>query len=93
MLILATYNPENDLARLIKEMNKIDGTAYEIENDDNNALEGILFQDQIMRINFEKYSDFVMFDATYKLNDRQMPLTIMLVVDHHGESQIDQDRE
>lgn len=69
-------------------MSKIDGAVYEIETDDDNGLQGILFQDRIMKLNFEKYSDFVMFDATYKLNDRQMPLTIMLVVDNHGESQI-----
>lgn len=55
---------------------------------DNNELQGIYLQDERMRKYFELYPEMALMDATYKLNDRRMPLFILLVVDGNGESQI-----
>lgn len=55
---------------------------------DNNELQGIFIQDDRMRRYFELYPELLLMDATYKLNDRRMPLFLMLVVDGNGESQI-----
>lgn len=41
-----------------------------------------------MKTYFDLYPDVVLMDATYKLNDRQMPLFLMLIIDGNGESQI-----
>lgn len=57
-------------------------------HDVNNEVEGIYFQDSRMKSYFENYPDLLMFDGTYSLNDRRMPLVILLVVDGNGDSQI-----
>lgn len=45
------------------------------------------FQDGKTQHNFNKFPEVMLFDCTYKLNDRRMPLAIMLVIDGDGESQ------
>lgn len=41
-----------------------------------------------MKKYFDLYPDVLVMDATYKLNDRCMPLFLMMIVDGNGESQI-----
>lgn len=55
---------------------------------ENNVPDGIYFQDERMKRYFSLYPDLLLVDATYKLNDRRMPLFLMLIVDGNGESQI-----
>lgn len=47
-------------------------------------INSILFQDAAMKRNFELYPELLICDATFKLNDRNLPLFVMLVVDGHG---------
>lgn len=49
---------------------------------------GIFFQDQRMAVMYEKYPEVVLFDATYKMNDRDLPLFVQCVVDGNGETEI-----
>lgn len=79
---------DNDLVRLVEEMMKIPDSIVKIIINDQNELDMVYFQDYRMKFFFEMYPDFIMFDGTYKLNDRRMPLVILLVVDGNGESQI-----
>lgn len=37
---------------------------------------------------FNSFPELVIFDATYKLNNRRMPLFVLLVIDGNGESEI-----
>ena len=37
---------------------------------------------------FHAYSELLLIDATYKLNDLQMPLYVLMIVDGNGESEI-----
>lgn len=37
---------------------------------------------------FDKFPEVIIYDATYRLNDRRMPLFVMLVVDGAGESEV-----
>lgn len=55
---------------------------------DTNQIESILFQDERMRRNFELYPEVILCDATYKLNDRNMPLFVMMTIDGNGETQV-----
>lgn len=57
-------------------------------SEEQNQLEGIYFQDARMKNYFQLYPEVVLMDATYKLNDRRMPLFLMMVIDGNGESQI-----
>lgn len=79
---------DNDLVTSIEEMMKIRDATVKVIVNDTNELEMVFFQDNRMKKYFEMYPDLIMFDGTYKLNDRRMPLVVLLVVDGHGESQI-----
>ena len=56
--------------------------------DTENNLKAIFFQTPEMQENFRKYPEFVMIDATYKLNDLRMPLFLLLIVDGNGLSEV-----
>lgn len=58
------------------------------EENDAAQVDSILFQDEKMLKNFELYPDVLLCDATYKVNDRNMPLFVMMAIDGHGETQI-----
>lgn len=79
---------ENDFDKMVKEMLSVNGAAVKVCRNEQNELEGILFQDGRMKKIFDTFPDLLMFDATYSLNDRRMPLVILLVVDGNGESQV-----
>lgn len=79
---------QNDLVNLVHEMCQIEDATVKVIKNDQQELDCIFFQDQRMKEYFNSYPDLLMFDGTYKLNDRRMPLVVMLVVDGNGESQI-----
>lgn len=49
---------------------------------------GIYFQDDRMAEMFKHFPELILFDATYKLNNRDMPLVLQLCVDGNGETEI-----
>lgn len=79
---------QNDLEKIVHEMTGIEGASVRVFHNDENNVEAILFQDKRMKAYFDNYADLLMFDGTYSLNDRRMPLIVLLVVDGNGESQI-----
>lgn len=83
-----TYTHNVELNQLIEQMKEVNGGYHKIITNNQNEIDGIFFQEQNMRSNFEKFPDVILFDCTYKLNDRRMPLGIMLVIDGNGESQV-----
>ena len=56
--------------------------------DEDNVLKAIFFQTAEMKKIFESYPELLFIDATYKLNDLQMPLYVLMVVDGNGESEV-----
>lgn len=78
----------SELELLYSELKNLSGATVEIFTDDKNQLEGIYFQDNCMKQNFNLYPELILVDATYRLNDRRMPLFVVLNVDGNGESQI-----
>ena len=55
---------------------------------DEDKLKAIYFQTSEMRSAFVSYPELLLIDATYKLNDLNMPLYVLMVVDGNGESEI-----
>ena len=51
-------------------------------------MNGIFFQDEEMKLMYDKFPEILFVDATYKLNDLHMPLYVFLVEDGNGESEI-----
>lgn len=80
---------EDKLTELLNSMKSIPGARVNVAHDEEtNDLIGIYYQDQRMADIFEKYPEVLLCDATYKLNDRRMPLFFMLVVDGAGETEV-----
>lgn len=75
------------LESLLKEFSKLDENVVKVFAN-GNEVEAIFFQDDRMRTYFELYPEVLLVDSTYKLNDRSMPVMILLVVDGNNESQI-----
>lgn len=69
-------------------MAAIEHSVTKIIVNDNNEVEFIFFQDANMKANFHAFPDLILFDGTYNLNDRKMPLVVIMVVDGSGVSHI-----
>lgn len=78
----------SDLDQMVTEMLRIEGSTVKVFYNVDHELEAVYFQDNRMKAYFEKYPDLLMFDGTFNLNDRRMPLVILIVIDGEGESQI-----
>lgn len=51
-------------------------------------LLGIFYQDDRMQHIYSKYPELILYDATYKLNNRDMPLFTQCVVDGNGQTEV-----
>lgn len=80
-------NMNGDLNELYESLKSFPHIA-QFYVDENNQLEGMFFQTENMRTWFSNYPEVVFIDATYKLNDRNMPLLFMCVMDGDGRTQI-----
>lgn len=78
----------NVLQSVIDELTRFRSNIVKMFVDNNNELQGIFFQDERMKVYFDRYPELLIIDATYKLNNRRMPLLIMMIVDGTGQSQI-----
>ena len=56
--------------------------------DDKNVLSNIFFQAKSWQNIYEQFPELILIDATYKLNNLNMPLYIIMVVDGNGESEV-----
>lgn len=56
--------------------------------DEENTVQAIYFQTGEMKGMFLSYPEVLFIDATYKLNDLQMPLYVLMSIDGNGESEI-----
>lgn len=63
---------DDEFTTLLGLMQNIPGVKIKVAYDDENQLIGIFFQDARMAALFEKYPEVVIFDATYRLNDRRI---------------------
>lgn len=79
---------ETELEKLLEKMQQIPNARIKVVVNESNELTGIYFQDERMAKLYEKYPEVLLIDATYKLNNRGVPLFILLVVDGNGESEI-----
>ena len=64
------------------------GAFVEVSHDDNNVLSCIYFRTKSWLNTFEKFPELILIDATYKLNNLNMPLYVIMVVDGNGESEV-----
>lgn len=78
---------QNELQAIFDEVKMRNDVVTELLVTEN-ELQGIYIQDSRMKRYFDTYPDILLMDATYKLNDRRMPLFFMLVIDGNGESHI-----
>lgn len=79
---------ENILEKLLTSMLEVPGAKVRVLKDENEELCCIYYQDERMASIFDEYPELVLYDATYKVNDREMPLFIQSVVDGNGTTEI-----
>ena len=61
------------------------GYSYSlVKNSESSVVEGIFLQDATMRSNFRKFPEVLLSDSTYRINDRNMPLYVLIVIDVNG---------
>lgn len=78
----------NDFTKMVNEMLKIKDSTVAAYYNSENELKAIYFQDDYMKKVFDAYPELLLFDATFSLNDRRMPLIVLMIVDGNGNSQI-----
>jgi len=64
------------------------GSSVHVITTDDNILQGLLYQDAEMKSLFKAFPEVLYVDITYRTNDRQMTLCLLLVEDGNGESEI-----
>lgn len=79
---------ENELEKMLNCMLQLPGAKVEVLRDENNELVCVYFQDLRMLTMFNHYPELLLFDATYKMNNREMPLFVQSVVDGNGITEI-----
>lgn len=77
----------DDLSALVQEMEKIDGATVKVITE-GQQVEGIYFQDATMKSMFAAFPEIIFVDATHRVNDRNMPLQVVMCADGDGETQI-----
>lgn len=77
----------SELEKLLATMMDVPGAKVRVVRE-NNELIAIYFQDPRMQAFFDKYPEVLLYDATYKLNSRNMPVFIQSVVDGNGQTEI-----
>lgn len=86
--ITENMTDKDELEALVAEMESIPGASVKLSINEENELNEVYFQDERMKKMFNLFSEVVLFDATYKLNNRRMPLFVLLIVDGNGVSEI-----
>ena len=61
------------------------GSIIEIIVTKENVINGIFFQDEEMRCMYDRFPEILFVDATYKLNDLRMPLSLVPRLSGGGE--------
>ena len=64
------------------------GSSVHVVADDNNVIQAIFFQDQEMKNMFRAFPEVIFVDSTYRTNNTQMAMYVLLVEDGNGESEI-----
>ncbi|KAG1665902.1 Protein FAR-RED ELONGATED HYPOCOTYL 3 [Nymphon striatum] len=64
------------------------GATVEMVVDEDNVVRGVFYQDVEMKKMFEAFPELVLIDATYRLNDLEITLYLILAVDGNMESEI-----
>ena len=64
------------------------GSSCHVITTDDTVVHGILYQDKEMKDMFQSFPEVLFVDATYRINNLQMALYVLLVEDGNGESEI-----
>jgi len=76
------------VSKVVDLLRKVPGAEVGVGTDPAGVVQWVTYQTPAMKKQFEAYGDVLIFDATYKVNNRNMPLLLPLVIDSNGDSQI-----
>ncbi|KAI5754201.1 hypothetical protein M8J77_006720 [Diaphorina citri] len=76
-----------DLQSVVTYLTSVDEASVDVIAD-GDEFEGIYFQTLRMKQAFEKYPQIVLLDATYCLNNLNLPLYILMVINGNGQGEV-----
>jgi len=71
----------------VSSLFSIIGSTVDVYVNEDNVFTGFFYQDKL-KYSYQSYSEVLIVDSTYKVNDLRMPLYIMLIVDGNGQSEV-----
>lgn len=77
----------SEVQAMIDEMTKIPDTIVKVFVEDN-IVHGVFFQNNLMKISYEKFPEVLFCDATYNVSSSSMALQLLMIVDGNGDSQV-----
>ena len=85
----ASTSDTDAVHQVVQVLNQTDNAIVRIvASEDDGTVQSVFYQTAFMRHMFDAYPETVIFDATYKVNNRNMPLFLPLVIDSAGYSQV-----
>jgi len=78
----------DDVTRVVKMLKRNDDATVRLVCNDDGTVQSLLYQMPFMKQMFDTFQETIIFDATYKINNRSMLLFLPLVIDSAGYSQI-----
>lgn len=69
-------------------MRKVKGATVAAFHNSDNELGAVYFQEEYMKKVFAAFPELLMLDGTFSLNDRRVPLIVLMIVDGNGNSQV-----
>jgi len=85
----ATTYDADAVQQVVALLNQTENAVVRIvASETDGTVQSVFYQTAFMRRMFESYPETLIFDATYKVNNRNMPLFLPLVIDSAGYSQV-----
>ena len=85
----ASTSDTDAVHQVVQVLNQTDNAIVRIvASEEDGTVQSVFYQTAFMRRMFDAYPETVIFDATYNVNNRNMPLFLPLVIDSAGYSQV-----
>jgi len=77
-------DPEEKLLDVLEKLLKVDEGAYVSVSHVCNEFQYLFIQTSKMKETAQKFGSVIFMDTTYKINKNQMPVSVLMVMDGHG---------
>ena len=79
---------KNGISDIVAYLNQKEGSTVDVMIASENNFKAIFYQDQYMSKIYERNPEILLVDATYKLLELKLPVSLLFVIDGDGLSEI-----